>query len=176
MTAPAQPGNDDHETSSDEIVLVAIPRAHLSRLAALLAELDAEIVEPGRVASRTVAPPVPAAELSPPLPQDWPVEDLRRFAAGRSASHRTIVAVLDVLATEPDRPFAMAELTQRTGLTRSKIVGALAGLTRLVKAHYDYARFGLPLTRIIEQPEGTPKVFSYTLSARQALRWRDARM
>ncbi|MEV6814256.1 hypothetical protein [Micromonospora sp. NPDC051296] len=150
------------------MVLVAVPLAYIPHVARLLADLDAR----QRVA------PVPRRRSEPerrPPTTDWTVEDLRRLSQGRSATHRTVAAVLDALAAEPERLFTVPDLAQATGRPRKKIIGAMAGLTRLLKAHYDYAGRGLPFARVAGRPEG-PRELCYTVDARRAAHWREARL
>ena len=149
------------------VVLVAVPLAYVPHVARLLADLDAR---------RRVAP-VPRRRSEPVRGQpatDWTVEDLRRLSQGRSATHRTVAAVLDALAAEPGRLFTVRDLAQVTGRPRKKIIGAMAGLTRLLKAHYDYAGRGLPFARVAGRPEA-PRELCYTVDTRRAEHWREAR-
>ncbi|QOC91944.1 hypothetical protein [Micromonospora craniellae] len=162
VAAPVpQPG-----AAPDGMVLVAVPLAYVPHVARLLAELDA---------GQRSSPPRARVEPTPgPPAADWTVEDLRRLSQGRSATHRTVAAVLDALAAAPDRMFTVQDLAQATGRPRKKIVGAMAGLTRLLKAHYDYAGRGLPFARVDGRPEA-PRELCYTVDARRAACWREAR-
>ncbi|WP_433528063.1 hypothetical protein ACQPYA_17005 [Micromonospora sp. CA-263727] len=149
------------------MVLVAVPLAYIPHVARLLADLDA----------RQRVTPAPRRRAEPERSEpttDWTVDDLRRLGQGRSATHRTVAAVLDALAAEPDRLFTVRDLAQATGRPRKKIIGAMAGLTRLLKAHYDYAGRGLPFARVTGRPEA-PRELCYTVDARRAARWREAR-
>ncbi|MDG4797853.1 hypothetical protein [Micromonospora sp. WMMD1082] len=171
MNVPAQPpypptagaaGSDP-----EGMVLVAVPLAYIPHVARLLADLDAR--------QRVGPAPRRRAEPGPrPPTTDWTVEDLRRLSRGRSATHRTVTAVLDALAAEPERLFTVGDLAQVTGRPRKKIIGALAGLTRLLKAHYDYAGRGLPFARLAGRPEA-PRELCYTMDPERAARWRKAR-
>ncbi|MFI7078425.1 hypothetical protein ACIBO1_14150 [Micromonospora sp. NPDC049903] len=175
MTAPAPPPYPPRAgwaptppsgAAPDGMVLVAVPLAYVSQVARLLAELDA---------GQRAGPPRARVEPPPgPPTADWTVEDLRRLSRGRSATHRTVAAVLDALAADPDRLFTVRDLAQATGRPRKKIVGAMAGLTRLLKAHYDYAGRGLPFARLDGRPEA-PRELCYSVDARRAARWREAR-
>lgn len=149
------------------MILVAVPVAYVPHVARLLAELEAQ--DRPRPVARPRLRPKPRQRGA-----DWPVEDLRRLSRGRSATHRTIVAVLDALAAQPGKLFTVVELAANTGLPRQKITGAFAGLTRLLKAHYDYASYGLPFARI-SHPEGMPNEVYYTVDEQQAARWRQTR-
>ncbi|MCZ7423235.1 hypothetical protein O7605_27390 [Verrucosispora sp. WMMA2121] len=155
-------------TPTEGMVLVAVPLAYVPHVARLLADLDAR----QRVA------PVPRRRVDPvsrPPESDWTVADLRRLSQGRSATHRTVAAVLDALASEPERLFTVGELAETTGRPRKKIVGAMAGLTRLLKAHYDYAGRGFPFDRVPGRPEA-PRELCYTMDRARAARWREARL
>lgn len=154
--------------TGEDVVLVAVPVAYVPHVARLLAELDGQ-ARPRRV-PRLRAAPKPEHQGT-----HWPVEDLRRLSKGRSATHRTVLAVLDTLAQHPGTLFGSDELAQAAGTTRGKIIGALAGLTRLLKAHYDFATLGLPFTRVVGRPDGDPKEIYYSIDEEQASRWRQAR-
>ncbi|MEG3636317.1 hypothetical protein [Micromonospora palythoicola] len=155
-------------TPTEGMVLVAVPLAYVPHVARLLADLDAR----QRV---TPAPRRRADPVSRPPESDWTVADLRRLSQGRSATHRTVAAVLDALAAEPQRLFTVGELAEATGRPRKKIVGAMAGLTRLLKAHYDYAGRGFPFDRVPGRPEA-PRELCYTMDRARAGRWREARL
>ncbi|MBX7267144.1 hypothetical protein KIF24_14745 [Micromonospora sp. Llam7] len=170
MNVPAQPSYplpvDAAGPPPEGMVLVAVPLAYIPHVARLLADLDARR-RVGQVPRRRVEP-------VPPSPANWTVEALRRLSQGCSVTHRTVTAVLDALAAEPGRLFTVHDLAQATGRHRKKIVGALAGLTRLLKAHYDYAGRGLPFDRVAGRPEA-PRELRYTIDAVRAARWREAR-
>lgn len=147
------------------MVLVAVPLAYMPHVARLLADLDAR----QRIA------PVPRRRSAPvPATQGWTVDELRRLSQGGSATHRTVAAMLDALAAEPGRQFTVQELSQATGRPRPKIVGAMAGLTRLLKAHHDYAGRGLPFDRSPGRPEA-PRELCYSVDQHRAADWRTAR-
>ncbi|MFI7491391.1 hypothetical protein ACIBXA_23690 [Micromonospora echinaurantiaca] len=164
--APAPPGPTFR--GGEDVVLVAVPVAYVPHVARLIAELDAQ-TRP-RPVPRLRSTPKPEHQGTP-----WPVEDLRRLSKGRSAAYRTVVAVLDTLAQHPGTLFGSDELARAAGTSRSKIIGGLAGLTRLLKAHYDYATLGLPFTRVVGRPDGDPKEIYYSIDEVQAIRWRQAR-
>ncbi|MFV2100951.1 hypothetical protein [Micromonospora sp. LOL_024] len=152
--------------SAEGMVLVAVPLAYVPQVARLLADLDArQWVEPvpRRRAALRAGHPTPAAQ--------WGVEDLRRLSQGGRATYRTVTVVL---AAEPDRLFTVPDLAQATGRPRKKIVGAMAGLTRLLKAYYDYAGRGLPFVRVAGRPEA-PRELCYTMDRTRSERWREAR-
>ncbi|WBB57534.1 hypothetical protein [Verrucosispora sp. WMMD573] len=164
---PALPSYPPSGTPTEGMVLVAVPLAYVPHVARLLADLDA----------RHRVGPVPRRRADPmprPAESDWTVEDLRRLSQGRSATHRTVAAVLDALAAEPERLFTVGDLAEATGRPRKKIIGAMAGLTRLLKAHYDYAGRGFPFDRVPGRPEA-PRELCYTMDRVRAARWREAR-
>ncbi|SCL13969.1 IclR helix-turn-helix domain [Micromonospora nigra] len=164
-------------TAADDVLLVAVPTAYVPDVVRLLAELEAERRPvPAPESSR---PPRAAAPRHGPRPQhrggQWPVEQLRRFSRGRSSTHRTVIAVLDTLAADPGRAFTLTELAAATGMPREKLVGAFAGLTRLLKAHFEYERHGLPFARITGRPDGSPNDVSYLVTKKQAASWQRVR-
>ncbi|RUL92352.1 hypothetical protein [Verrucosispora sp. FIM060022] len=150
------------------MVLVAVPVAHLPHVARLLADLDAR--------QRSAPLPRHRSTPRPDAPtQGWTVDELRRLSRGTSATHRTVAALLDALSAEPGRGFTVEELSQRTGRPRQKIIGAMAGLTRLLKAHHDYAGRGLPFDRSPGRPEA-PRELCYSVDRDRAADWREARL
>lgn len=155
-------------TVAEDVLLVAVPTAYVPDVVRLLAELESE--------RRTVAAP---RQRHGPKPQHrgspWPVEQLRRFSRGRSSTHRTVIAVLDTLAASPGSAFTLTELVAATGMPREKLVGAFAGLTRLLKAHFEYERYGLPFARITGHPDGRPTDVSYLVTKKQAASWQRVR-
>lgn len=166
MTAShREPSDSTVGAASAGMVLVAVPLAYMPYVARLLADLDAR----QRIA------PVPRRRSAPvPATQGWTVDELRRLSLGGSATHRTVAAMLDALAAEPGRQFTVQELSQATGRPRQKIVGAMAGLTRLLKAHHDYAGRGLPFDRSPGRPEA-PRELCYSVDQHRAADWRTAR-
>lgn len=88
------------------------------------------------------------------------------------ATHETVFQILDMLAERPDEHLSTAQICDAIGETKDKIKGAMAGLTRVVKAHFAYDQMGLPLNREVI-PE-TREVL-YWLTGYQARRWRAAR-
>ncbi|TCC00682.1 hypothetical protein E0H26_01470 [Micromonospora zingiberis] len=150
------------------MVLLAVPLAYVPHVARLLADLDA----------RQRITPVPRRRPRPvpdvPV-RDWTVDELRRLSQGASATHRTVAAMLDALAAEPGRQFTVQELSQAIGRPRQKIIGAMAGLTRLLKAHHDYAGRGLPFDRVPGRPEA-PRELCYRVDQHRADCWRRARL
>ncbi|MEV6694652.1 hypothetical protein AB0M35_24580 [Micromonospora sp. NPDC051196] len=150
------------------MVLVAVPLAYMPHVARLLADLDAR--------QRTAPVPRGRSTSVPDAPaSDWTVDELRRLSLGASATHRTVAAMLDALAAEPGRQFTVQELSQTTGRPRQKIIGAMAGLTRLLKAHHDYAGRGLPFDRTPGRPEA-PRELCYSVDRHRAADWRTARL
>ncbi|MBQ1024842.1 hypothetical protein [Micromonospora sp. C95] len=165
---PAPPPYLPSGTPTEGMVLVAVPLAYVPHVARLLADLDA----------RQRMAPVPRRRVNPvsrPPESEWTVEDLRQLSQGPSATHRTVAAVLDALAAEPERLFTVGDLAEVTGRPRKKIIGAMAGLTRLLKAHYDYAGRGFPFDRVPGRPEA-PRELCYTMDRVRAGRWREARL
>ncbi|WP_018788036.1 hypothetical protein [Micromonospora sp. CNB394] len=153
---------------ASDVVLVAVPVAYVPHVARLLAGLDAE-------SKPRPAPRGPLRPRTEPQATPWPVEELRRLSNGRSLTHRTVVRVLDALARRPGELLSGQELAGAAGTTREKLVGAFAGLTRLLKAHYDFPSLGMPFTRVPGGPEGRPPEMYYRIDDEQARRWRRAR-
>ncbi|MEU0077657.1 hypothetical protein ABZY58_07070 [Micromonospora tulbaghiae] len=168
---PTEPVAEEARSSAErdsDVVLVAVPVAYVPHVARLLAELDAE-------SKPRPAPRGPLRPRAEPQAIPWPVGELRRLSNGRSLTHRTVVQVLDALARRPGELLSGQELAGAAGTTREKLVGAFAGLTRLLKAHYDFSSLGLPFTRVPGGPEGRPPEMYYRIDEEQARRWRRAR-
>ncbi|MBC9001740.1 hypothetical protein [Micromonospora aurantiaca (nom. illeg.)] len=146
--------------------LVAIPVRYLPHVAQLLADLQAS----ERPAPALRTRPTPDTTTAP-----WPLDDLRQLIGERSDTGRTVVAVMDALAARPRTPMTVPELAAVTGIPRERIVGALAGLTRLLKAHFDFPRLGLPFHKVIRLADGRRKEACYILPEEHAVRWRQAR-
>lgn len=154
----------------EELVSLAIPAQYVEQVARLIARLEAEEKQ-----RRTPAEPEhpgrgrrPATQLS----GAWTSTDLQRLIAGRGATHQTVFQILDVLAERPDEHLSTAQVCDAIGEPKDRIKGAMAGLTRVVKAHFAYDKLGLPLNREVI-PE-TRQVF-YWLTMDQAVRWQAAR-
>lgn len=166
--AAEDPAGEQSSPHDPDVVLVAVPVAYVPHVARLLAELDAQ--QPLR--------PVPRHRTRRPQqsPQGlWPVEELRRLSVGGSDTHHTIVAVLDALSARPDALFTLEELAAATGVPQAKVTGAFAGLSRLIRAHFDFDRYGLPFTKVTGVPGGQAKQVHYSVDQQQAGQWRLAR-
>lgn len=103
------------------------------------------------------------------------MEELRRFAQGCSRTHETVAAILDLLSGMPDQRLPVGEIAARLGSPVDKVIGALAGLTRIVKAYHDYPLLGLPLQRVTQSVPGRSATVSYSVTAEQARRWQAVR-
>ncbi|MFY1634473.1 hypothetical protein ACN27F_14540 [Solwaraspora sp. WMMB335] len=143
---------------------LAVPAEYVDHIARLIEELDRS--------ARPIAKPQRRSRSVARAPKEWPVEELRRFAQGRSRTHQTVFAILDLLATRPDETMAVGDLAAELGSPVDKVIGALGGLTRIVKAYHDYPKWGLPLQRVPRPEPGRSAVVSYRINAEQARRWR----
>ncbi|BCJ69097.1 hypothetical protein [Polymorphospora rubra] len=153
---------------SADLVHLAVPAEYVNHIVRLIEDLDQR--------NRPLPPPAPRPRPAGPRhDREWPVEELRRFAQGRSRTHETVVAILDLLSDLPDQRLRVAEIAARLGSPADKIIGAMAGLTRIVKAYHDYPALGLPLRRVTQPAAGRSGSVSYTVTAEQARRWKAAR-
>lgn len=144
---------------------LAVPAEYVDHIARLIEELDQRprpIPKPAR-RNRSAATREP---------KEWPIEELRRFAQGRSRTHQTVFAILDLLSGSPGETMAVGDLAAQLGSPVDKVIGALGGLTRIVKAYHDYPKWGLPLQRIARTEPGRSGAVAYRLTAEQARRWR----
>ena len=156
------------ERSEQKLVHIAVPAAYVDHIARLIAELDSKR-RPLPPPERRPAPP------KHPTTGDWPVEELQRFAQGRSRTHQTIIAVLDLLAERPDQAHLVSDIAMALRVPMDKLVGALGGLTRIVKAYHDYQVYGLPLRRTVGRSPGAETQVSLSMGVEQARRWKVAR-
>ncbi|WP_147252671.1 hypothetical protein [Micromonospora endolithica] len=149
------------------LVHIAVPVEYVGHIARLIEDLDRVARPLPRPSQRTRGAAVTGRE--------WPVRELRRFAQGRSRTHQTVAAILDLLAVRPGQRLPVGDIAAELGMSVEKVIGALGGLTRIVKAYHDYPTYGLPLQRITDSAGGRSAVVSYALSAEQARRWRIVR-
>lgn len=166
--------------SDDALVPVHVPRRHLTAVYGFLAGLDSQ-PPPADVDS----PETAAADVDGVAGLDgddvesgevfWSVEDLRRFAETPTTTSATIGKVLDVLEKAPQTYFSTSQLEQETGVPRSNLKGALAALTRHLKAHYEARGWMFQYEWGPRLGAGHPAEGHYTISAEQAVRWREAR-
>jgi hypothetical protein len=158
-------------TTTDDghkLVHLAIPLRYLEPVSIFLAELEKEDKD-------RRSPPKPPRVCPPELGGEWPVAELRRFAAGRTRSHATILKVLDLLAKHPNERVSATKICAATGLPMDRFKGAFAGLTRLLKAHSDLHNLGMPFNRhTTRPPDGQLETF-YWLTPKQAHHWKLAR-
>jgi hypothetical protein len=86
-----------------------------------------------------------------------------------------MIAVLDLLAERPDRAHLVGDIAMTLRVPMDKVVGALGGLIRIVKAYHYYQAYGLPLCRTVGRSPGTETQVSLSMSVEQARRWKMAR-
>ncbi|WP_434741872.1 hypothetical protein [Micromonospora sp. SH-82] len=155
------------DDAGSKLVHIAVPAAYVQHVAALLAELDDWGVQ---------ARPVPRQPRPrPPEAADWPTAELRQFARGRSKSHGTVLRMLDLLSTRPGEWFSAEEVCATIGVPRHRLGGALAGVSRMLRAHPAFRDLGLPLNRYVPSSlDGETGTF-YWISPEQARRWQEIR-
>lgn len=154
----------------DALVPVHVPRRHLTAVYGFLAELDAPASPADDVDSVAIASGDPESGETV-----WSVEQLSRFAKTSTTTSATIGKVLDVLAATPDEYFSTSQLEELTEISRAKLKGAFAALTRHLKAHYDARGWMLQYEWGPRLGPGHPAEGHYMLSAEQAARWQEAR-
>ncbi|SCL40339.1 hypothetical protein GA0074692_5745 [Micromonospora pallida] len=157
-----------HDVGSD-LVHIAVPVAYVRHVAALLAELDRK--------GGDVRPPArpPARPAPPDLAGQWSVTELRRFAAGRSKSHSTVLKVLDLLAAHPGEWLSAEAICVEVGVSRHRFGGALAGMTRMLRAHSTFRELGMPMNRYVSGSLDDRAGTFYWLTPEQAHQWQSAR-
>ncbi|MDG4833680.1 hypothetical protein O7627_30865 [Solwaraspora sp. WMMD1047] len=147
---------------------LAVPAEYVDHIARLIEELDKR--------PRPLDPP--ARRIRPTVVRhgkEWPVEELRRFAEGRSRTHETVSAILDLLSARPGERLLVGDIAAELDSPVDKVIGALGGLTRIVKAYHDYPMLGLPLDRVSKPVPGRSAGVYYSVGAEQARRWRQVR-
>ncbi|MEV0326384.1 hypothetical protein AB0H63_08005 [Micromonospora echinospora] len=157
-----------HDVGAD-LVHIAVPVAYVRHVAALLAELDRQ--------GGDVRPPArpPARPAPPDLAGRWSVAELRRFATGRSKSHDTVLKVLDLLAARPDEWLSAETICAEVDVSRHRFGGALAGMTRMLRAHPTFRELGMPLNRYVTGSLDDRAGTFYWMTAEQARQWQQAR-
>jgi hypothetical protein len=151
------------QSRRDDLVQLAVPRAYVAQVAEFVTELER--------GDRRIERPMLAAAGPAQVPAgDWPDDLLERFAAGSTATHKTMIAVLDELSTRPAELVSAADLAAALGISTQKLAGTLAGLTRLLSAHYPYQRHGRPMTRIVRRGDHNREIL-FTVSPDQAQNW-----
>ncbi len=71
--------------------------------------------------------------------EEWDLEMLKRFADGTGVANVKVGKMLDVMSQSPNELFTIADLVEETDYDRLEIRGALSGLTRHLRAHFDGA-------------------------------------
>lgn len=151
-----------------DLVHIAVPVAYVRHVAALLAELDRQ--------GGTPRPPARTTRPAPPeLAAGWSVAELRRFATGRSKSHRTVLRVLDLLADQPGEWLSAEAICAAVGVSRHRLGGALAGVTRMLRSHPDFRERGMPINRYVTGSLDDRAGTFYWLTPEQAQQWKLAR-
>jgi len=147
-----------------QLVQVAVPPRFLDHVARLLVQLEAD-----DKSSRL--PPSPRPAHPPELAGDWPISELERLIRMDAKSRSTILLVLDLLARHPEKQMTANAICDATALPIHLLKGALAGLRRLARAHFEYEKLGLPLNRHRARlPNGEPETV-YWLTGHQARQW-----
>ena len=141
--------------------------AYVPHIAQLIQDLDRQ-QRPLPALERRTKPPKHPAET-------WPAAELQRFTQGKTRTHKTMILVLDLLARRPEHWHPVTGLAEALHLPLDKVVGALGGLTRVVKAHHDYHTLGLPIRRLIHREPGDAKQVLLSMGSEQARRWNAVR-
>ena len=110
-------------------------------------------------------PPVKPPDGSPEA--QWPVEDLRQlFAELHKKDNKTVLAILEMTAAQPDTLVPYSEICQSAGVTGRQGGAAIGGLTRLITS---LGKTKWPFTH-----HPTQSGQYYKLSPVMAERWRQA--
>jgi hypothetical protein len=151
----------------DDLVHLAVPAEYVDHIVRLIEDLDRR--------ARPIPPVRRPRAVDVSAGAEWPVEELRRFAEGRSRTHVTVLAILDLLSDRPGQQLPVSDIAAALGSPIDKIIGALGGLTRIVKTYHDFPALGLPLRRVTQPVPGHSATVYYSVTADQARRWKDVR-
>ena len=151
-----------------EFISVPVPREHVTKVYAYLAQL-----------SGTAESPVDGAtevEGDGKYPYvEWSVEDLRKLPAIQMPSVQTMVGVLDALAEQPGGQVSYTYLVERLAVERKQLQGAMSAFTRYIHKHYQ--RRNWPVS-YAETPTNNPEYkteYFYTMDKDTAERWKEVR-
>ncbi|MGY0067997.1 hypothetical protein ACWZEH_14450 [Streptomyces sp. QTS137] len=154
-----------------QFIPVPVPAQHVTRVYALLAELD---LEEGEMSS-----PLPGGTQGAEPDGSWPVEEWTENPGSLIAtdlpSIQRVAAMLDFLAAEPERAYSTTVLVEGINLDRGQIRGALAAFTRHLHAHYGRGNWPMKFERATDPESTYPAEASYPLDKENAARWQEAR-
>ncbi|MGI5401960.1 hypothetical protein ACQEVG_21450 [Streptomyces sp. CA-135486] len=155
-----------------EFISVPVPREHVTKVYAYLAQLSGT----ARLPSESPVDGEAEVEEDGKYPYvEWSVEDLRDLTAAQLSSVQTVAGVLDVLAEQPGNRVSYTSLVDRLAVERNQLRGSLAAFTRVVHKHY--RRRNWPMTWVegaSQNPEFKSEFF-YTVSETIAERWKEVR-
>ncbi|GAA2656649.1 hypothetical protein [Streptomyces vastus] len=155
--------------ADQEFISVPVPREHVTKVYAFLAELA------GTAESASGGEAVAEADGKYPY-VEWSLEDLRRLPKTRMASVQTAVGVMDILAERPGSKMSYTSLSDLLGLKPKQLQGALAAFTRHI--HKEYGRRNWPLewaeAAATDNPDFRTESF-YTMDESIARLWKDVR-
>ncbi|SEE98377.1 hypothetical protein [Streptomyces sp. Ag109_O5-10] len=155
-----------------QFISVPVPAQYVTRVYALLAELDLREEE--------MSSPLPGGTQGAEPDENWPVEEwtvdnFRSLIATDLPSIQRVAAMLDLLAAEPERAYSTTALVERINLDRGQIKGALAAFTRHLHAHYGRGNWPMKFEWATDPHSTYPAEAFYRLDKVNAARWREAR-
>lgn len=140
---------------------VAVPIQHVPAVYTLLAELSA--------AEATAAERTALGGLR------WNDDDLHRLARGEVKTTQIVSEIMDILADNPDVPYAPTELADLTHRTPSQLSTLGTHISRHLAAHYKTTNWPF---EAIEGKDMTPRrsgAIYYLLTGAQAEQWKRVR-
>jgi hypothetical protein len=159
-------------SQDQRFISVPVPAQHVTRVYALLAELD---LKEGEMSN-----PLPGGTQGADPEETWPVvewtvEDFKSLIATDLPSVQRIAALLDILAGEPERSYSTTAVVERLNLERGQIKGALSAFTRHLHAHYERGNWPMKWEWGTD-PDSTYQAEAfYHLDKANAARWQEAR-
>ncbi|MFD3926547.1 hypothetical protein [Streptomyces sp. NPDC058614] len=151
-----------------EFINVPVPREHVTKVYAFLAQLSGTAEAPADGDAGT--------EGDGKYPYvEWSVEDLRKLPTIQMPSVQTVVGVLDALAEQPGRQLSYTYLVERLAVERKQLQGSLAAFTRYIHKHFRRRNWPLAWAEApTENPEYKTEYF-YTMDKDTAERWQEVR-
>jgi hypothetical protein len=159
-------------SQDQQFISVPVPARHVTRVYALLAELD---LREGEMSS-----PLPGGTQGADADGSWPVvewtvADFKSLIRTNLPSVQRVTALLDILAADPERSFSTTAVVERVDFDRGQLKGALSAFTRHLHAHYERGNWPMQW-KWGTDPDSTYQAEAfYHLDKVNAARWQEAR-
>ncbi|MDX3749637.1 hypothetical protein [Streptomyces sp. AK08-02] len=159
-------------SQNQQFISVPVPAQHVTRVYALLAELD---LKEGAMNN-----PLPGGTQGADPDGTWPVvewtvDDFKSLITTNLPSVQRVAALLDMLAAEPERSYSTTALVDRLEFDRGQIKGALSAFTRHLHAHYERGNWPMKWEWGTDADSTFQTEAFYRLDKINAARWQQAR-